>query len=234
MANELLYPYAYDEELQDYLAPDDQQVRQDRPYKVGTKTVYLRVPTEKRRHFWDPTPGGGGGGGIETAAHVYAKKFYKHRMHFAGTILRQPLLIRFEDCILEQRLDERTPDLTATILECWPPFMKRGDKFLIEIHATNSVFDNPRRPEALARIGIPCIEVDLPTTAIEWKFKPNADPDAERKRFEAYMDKVLSEPFHCRWIVPNPPPTFIAADETITLIRPQASQTSPTSTRPQH
>lgn len=206
MASELLHPYAYDEDLRDYLAPDDKRVVRGRAYKIGFRNVYLRDIKGKRLHFAER--GSSGGGGPESYAHIYAKKFYKEKMGFFGVVARQHLLVRFETCILEQRLDERTPDLTATISECWPPFFPQGSKFLLEIHAKNSVFDNPGRPQALARIGVPCIEVDLPLTAINWKFRTNFDPDIERRRFEAYMNAVLRAPIRTRWIVPDIAPIF--------------------------
>jgi hypothetical protein len=220
MAHELTHPYAYDERLRDYLAPDDPRVRRNRPYKVGRQTVYLRVIRGKRPHFWDPT-GGGGGGGIESMAHIFAKKFYKERMFFSATVAGQRFLIRFATCELEQRLSERTPDVSATVSECWPPFMRAGDRFLIEIHAQNAIHQNPGRREALERIGVPCVEIHLPLQAIDWKFDARRDPDDERARFEDYMRGMLATPFDVDWIVPNPPPRFAGSPETIALLQPR-------------
>ena len=221
MASDLLYPYAYDEDLKTYLAPDDSRVQRYRTYKVGIQSVQLRTITGKRPHFWDPSGmgGGEGGGGPETAAHIFAKTFYQNRMFFSATLCKQLVLIRFEKCDIEQRLEERTPDLLATISECWPPFFKQGSKFILEIHAKNAIFQNTGRREALERIGVPCIEVDLPERAVNWQFNSKYDTQRERQLFEEYMTKILTAPFNVRWIVPTPPPTFDVSTEPISFIR---------------
>lgn len=219
---DLLYPYGYDEDLRTYLTPDDPRVVEGKSYKVGNKIVRLRRVTGKRPHFWDSSGAGGnggGGGGPETAAHIFAKQFYQDRMFFYAVIKGQPLLIRFATCVLEQRLDERTPDLTATILECWPPFFEIGSRFLIEIHATNAVDDNLGRRAALQTLGVPCIEVDIGRTAIDWKFDKKNDPEKEWRRFVNYMSQVLATPYNARWIVPQNPPAHVESSHLKQLLR---------------
>jgi hypothetical protein len=220
MSARLRHPYAYDEDLKAYLAPNDLRIVPGKIYKRGFMPVRVRIIPGKRPHFWDFTHcGGAGGGGDETDAHIFAKKFYQDRLYFYARVRGPPIFIRFTTCAVEQRLDNRTPDLQAIISECWPPFFQIGSKFILEIHAHNSIDDNKGRREALEQIGVPCIEVHLPDTAINWPFNSDSNPVQEWAKFENYMTTVLRDPYHAEWIVPNPPPIHRESANTISLSR---------------
>jgi hypothetical protein len=213
--SDLTYDYAYDKDLGDFLAPDDPRVRPRHPYKVGTLTVFL-VRAEERCWHFRRSRGSGGTGSNETPAHIFAKKFFKEQMQFYATIQGQPLLIRFESCEVEQRIDMRQPDFTATVSECWPPFLRKGERFLLEIHAHNDVDRDPARRPALEQIGIPCVELHLPEKAVSWK-PGGEDRESRRQRFERYMRTVLADPYYVEWVVPKSGVRYALSAESLQM-----------------
>jgi len=212
----LLFPYAYCADANDYFTPDEPRAHSS-VMTVGRSQVHVRRSTLGRLHYYHPERGGGHGAtGPETAAHIFAKKYLKHRMRFYGIVDGERMLVRFGSCALEQRLDARTPDLTAEISYVWPPRYPAGTTFLVEIHATNGAVRDPARIPALRAFGFPCVEVTVPERLVKWKFDESKH-ESTRERFEKNMSEFMRMP-HATWLVPEKAEPYPAAVETIRFL----------------
>jgi hypothetical protein len=196
----LLIPYAYCNEHRNYYPPDDPHIDQCDLY-VGVEQVSVRRSRLGRLHFYRPGSGGGATG-PETAAHIFAKILLKRYMRLYAVLEGEQVLIMFRTCEVEQRLNNRTPDVTIVLEYMWPPRFASGTTLLVEIHATNDAKRDPTRIPALCEMGYPCIEITLPAKAVDYKFEGN-DPAAIRRSFERYMETVMHKPYTCTWLVPE-------------------------------
>ena len=157
------HPIAYDRELFRYVTRLRAQIGKN--YWRGSMRLRIRHSTRGNPHFWDVDKvggwdgSGGGGGGPESVLHIFMKQCVADNGYLLVCIDGNPVFLGFNDAKVEQRLDNRTPDVTATLTDCYPAYFTPGSKILIEVHVTNDVKLGSERWIQLRSFGFPVIEI---------------------------------------------------------------------------